>query len=273
MTEAQETPTLSVRDLNVYFGEQHALKDVSFDVFSGKITAIIGPSGCGKSTILKAIARLLDETPNARVEGSISLQGRELYSKNVDVDQLRGSAVYVDQRPTVWSISVYDNVAMPARTWRLAGNKAELDEIVEISLRKASLWDEVKARLDINAAELSAGQQQRLSIARALSLNPPLLLLDEPTANLDPICTSIFEDFLHEIRDEEVSIKTTVGMNYSQSKVAVLIVTHSMQQAARISQLVGMMHLGNMVEYGKTEKIFTNPTDQRLESFITGLIG
>jgi phosphate transport system ATP-binding protein len=245
------------RDVQVYYADNHAIKDVNVDILDKTVTAFIGPSGCGKSTFLRALNRMNDTIPIARMEGSILLDGEDIYDKRVDPVQLRAKVGMVFQKPNPFPKSIFDNVAYGPRIHGLARNKAELDEIVEKSLRRAALWDEVKDRLAEPGTGLSGGQQQRLCIARAVATAPEVLLMDEPCSALDPIATAQVEELIDELKQ-----------NYS-----VVIVTHSMQQAARVSQKTAFFHLGNLVEYDETTKIFTNPTDPRTESYITGRIG
>ncbi len=248
---------ISARDVNVHYGDTHAIKDVDVDVLDKMVTAFIGPSGCGKSTFLRCINRMNDTIDVARVDGTITLDGEDIYARDVDPVQLRAKVGMVFQKPNPFPKSIYDNVAYGPRIHGMARNKADLDEIVEKSLRRAALWDEAKDRLAQPGTGLSGGQQQRLCIARAVATQPEVLLMDEPCSALDPIATGQIEDLIDELRK-----------NFS-----VIIVTHSMQQAARVSQKTAFFHLGNLVEYGDTDHIFTNPEDPRTESYITGRIG
>jgi phosphate transport system ATP-binding protein len=248
---------ISARGVQVFYGDKQALKDVDVDILDRIVTAFIGPSGCGKSTFLRCLNRMNDTVAIARVEGTILLDGEDIYDKRVDPVQLRAKVGMVFQKPNPFPKSIYDNVAYGPKIHGLARNKAELDEIVETSLRKAALWNEVKDRLGEPGTSLSGGQQQRLCIARAVATSPEVLLMDEPCSALDPIATAQVEELIDELR-----------ANY-----AVVIVTHSMQQAARVSQRTAFFHLGNLVEYGETGQIFTNPRDPRTESYITGRIG
>ena len=248
---------ISARGVQVYYGEKHALKDVDVDILNHTVTAFIGPSGCGKSTFLRCINRMNDTVSIARVLGEIKLDGEDIYDKRVDPVQLRARVGMVFQKPNPFPKSIYDNVAYGPKIHGLARNKAELDEIVERCLRKAALWNEVKDRLQESGTGLSGGQQQRLCIARAIATSPEVLLMDEPCSALDPIATAQVEELIDELR----------------SSFSVVIVTHSMQQAARVSQRTAFFHLGNLVEYGETGQIFTNPQDPRTESYITGRIG
>ncbi len=248
---------ISARDVNVHYGDTHAIKDVDVDVLDKMVTAFIGPSGCGKSTFLRCINRMNDTIDVARVDGTITLDGEDIYARDVDPVQLRAKVGMVFQKPNPFPKSIYDNVAYGPRIHGMARNKTDLDEIVEKSLRRAALWDEAKDRLAQPGTGLSGGQQQRLCIARAVATQPEVLLMDEPCSALDPIATGQIEDLIDELRK-----------NFS-----VIIVTHSMQQAARVSQKTAFFHLGNLVEYGDTDHIFTNPEDPRTESYITGRIG
>jgi len=248
---------ISARGVQVHYGSNHAIKDVDVDIQDRMVTAFIGPSGCGKSTFLRCINRMNDTIDICRVDGLITLDGADIYAPSVDPVQLRAKVGMVFQKPNPFPKSIYDNVAYGPRIHGLAKSKADLDVIVEKSLRRAALWTESKDRLAEPGTGLSGGQQQRLCIARAVATEPEVLLMDEPCSALDPIATSQIEDLIDELR-----------ANYS-----VIIVTHSMQQAARVSQRTAFFHLGNLVEYGETGHIFTNPEDPRTESYITGRIG
>ncbi|MBD9526808.1 MULTISPECIES: phosphate ABC transporter ATP-binding protein PstB [Paracoccus] len=248
---------ISARKVQVYYGEKHALKDVDVDIQDKTVTAFIGPSGCGKSTFLRCLNRMNDTIDSCRVEGRIALDGEDIYDKRVDPVQLRARVGMVFQKPNPFPKSIYDNVAYGPRIHGLARNRTELDEIVEKSLRGAALWNEVKDRLAEPGTGLSGGQQQRLCIARAVATQPEVLLMDEPCSALDPIATSQVEDLIDQLRSE----------------FSVVIVTHSMQQAARVSQKTAFFHLGNLVEFGNTDDIFTRPHDPRTESYISGRIG
>ncbi|MFN3938662.1 MAG: phosphate ABC transporter ATP-binding protein PstB [Gemmobacter sp.] len=248
---------ITARGCQVYYGATHALKDVDIDIKDRTVTAFIGPSGCGKSTFLRCLNRMNDTIDICRVEGKITLDGQDIYDPRVDPVQLRARVGMVFQKPNPFPKSIYDNVAYGPRIHGLARNKAELDEIVEKSLRRGALWNEVKDRLDAPGTGLSGGQQQRLCIARAVATGPEVLLMDEPCSALDPIATAQVEELIEELREN----------------FAVVIVTHSMQQAARVSQRTAFFHLGHLVEYGETGQIFTNPKDPRTESYITGRIG
>jgi len=248
---------ISARGVQVYYGDNHAIKDVNVDIADKTVTAFIGPSGCGKSTFLRCINRMNDTIDVARVVGDIRIDGEDIYDPRVDPVQLRAKVGMVFQKPNPFPKSIYDNVAYGPKIHGLARNKAELDEIVENSLRKAALWNEAKDRLNSPGTGLSGGQQQRLCIARAIATAPEVLLMDEPCSALDPIATAQVEELIDELRQS----------------FSVVIVTHSMQQAARVSQKTAFFHLGNLVEYDDTDKIFTNPQDPRTESYISGRIG
>ena len=252
-----KTTKISASGVQVYYGDNHAIKDVDVEIADKTVTAFIGPSGCGKSTFLRCLNRMNDTISVARVEGDILIDGEDIYDKRVDPVQLRAKVGMVFQKPNPFPKSIYDNVAYGPKIHGLARNKAELDEIVESSLRRAALWDEAKDRLNEPGTGLSGGQQQRLCIARAVATEPEVLLMDEPCSALDPIATAQVEELIDELRQ-----------SYS-----VVIVTHSMQQAARVSQMTAFFHLGNLVEYDETGTIFTNPGDPRTESYISGRIG
>jgi len=248
---------IKARGVQVYYGDTHAIKDVDVDIAHKTVTAFIGPSGCGKSTFLRCLNRMNDTIDTARVTGDILIDGEDIYDAKVDPVQLRAKVGMVFQKPNPFPKSIYDNVAYGPKIHGLARNKAELDDIVEQSLRKAALWDEAKDRLAAPGTGLSGGQQQRLCIARAIATAPEVLLMDEPCSALDPIATAQVEELIDELRQS----------------FSVVIVTHSMQQAARVSQKTAFFHLGNLVEYDDTDKIFTNPQDPRTESYISGRIG
>ncbi|GGF62909.1 phosphate import ATP-binding protein PstB [Paracoccus acridae] len=254
---SQTETKISARKVQVYYGDKHALKDVDVDILDKTVTAFIGPSGCGKSTFLRCINRMNDTIPIARVEGQILLDNEDVYDRRVDPVQLRAKVGMVFQKPNPFPKSIYDNVAYGPRIHGLARNRAELDGIVEKALRGAALWNEVKDRLSEPGTGLSGGQQQRLCIARAVATSPEVLLMDEPCSALDPIATAQVEELIEELR----------------SQFSVVIVTHSMQQAARVSQKTAFFHLGNLVEYGDTDDIFTRPRDSRTEAYISGRIG
>ena len=251
------TSKISAKNVQVHYGDNQAIKDVNVEIPDKTVTAFIGPSGCGKSTFLRTINRMNDTIDICRVTGDILIDGEDIYDPKVDPVQLRAKVGMVFQKPNPFPKSIYDNVAYGPKIHGLARNRAELDEIVESSLRKAALWNEAKDRLDAPGTGLSGGQQQRLCIARAIATAPDILLMDEPCSALDPIATAQVEELIDELR-----------RSYS-----VVIVTHSMQQAARVSQKTAFFHLGSLVEYGDTDKIFTNPEDPRTESYISGRIG
>jgi phosphate transport system ATP-binding protein len=243
--------------VDVFYGDTHAIKAVDVNILDKTVTAFIGPSGCGKSTFLRCLNRMNDTIDVCRVTGNILLDGEDIYHPKVDPVQLRAKVGMVFQKPNPFPKSIYDNVSYGPRIHGLARNKSELDEIVEKSLRRAALWDEVKDRLTAPGTGLSGGQQQRLCIARAVATSPEVLLMDEPCSALDPIATAQVEELIDELRE----------------RFSVVIVTHSMQQAARVSQKTAFFHLGELVEFGDTSQIFTNPKDPRTESYITGRIG
>jgi phosphate transport system ATP-binding protein len=252
-----QTVKIEARNAQVYYDKNHAIKDVNVDILDKTVTAFIGPSGCGKSTFLRCLNRMNDTIVSCRVEGKITLVGEDIYDPRVDPVQLRAKIGMVFQKPNPFPKSIYDNVAYGPKIHGLTRNKAELDEVVEKCLRRAALWNEVKDRLQSPGTGLSGGQQQRLCIARAIATSPEVLLMDEPCSALDPIATAQVEELIDELR----------------SQFSVVIVTHSMQQAARVSQKTAFFHLGNLVEFGDTSQIFTNPHDPRTESYITGRIG
>ena len=254
--QATETK-FTVRDVDVFYGDTHAIKGVDIDIADRTVTAFIGPSGCGKSTFLRCLNRMNDTIDSCRIEGRIELDGEDIYDRRVDPVQLRARVGMVFQKPNPFPKSIYDNVAYGPRIHGMARNRAELDAIVEKALRRAALWDEVKDRLSSPGTGLSGGQQQRLCIARAIATAPEVLLMDEPCSALDPIATAQVEELIDELRQ----------------RFSVVIVTHSMQQAARVSQKTAFFHLGHLVEFGDTPQIFTNPQDQRTESYVTGRIG
>jgi len=257
MPAEQGTPKMTARDVRVFYGEAEALKGVDIDIYEDRVTAFIGPSGCGKSTFLRCLNRMNDTIPSARVTGRIELEGQDINSGDMDVVQLRARVGMVFQKPNPFPKSIYENVAYGPRIHGLAAGKSELDAIVEKSLHRAGLWDEVKDRLQDSGTALSGGQQQRLCIARAIAVDPEVILMDEPASALDPIATAKIEELIHELR----------------GRYAIAIVTHNMQQAARVSQRTAFFHLGEMVEYGKTSDIFTNPRQQRTQDYITGRYG
>jgi len=248
---------LTARDVTVHYGAKQALHGISIDIPDRAVTAFIGPSGCGKSTFLRCINRMNDTIEGARVGGRIELDGQDIYAPDLDVVELRARVGMVFQKPNPFPKSIYDNVAYGPRIHGLARNKADLDEIVVSSLRKAGLFEEVKDRLSEPGTGLSGGQQQRLCIARAIAVGPEVILMDEPCSALDPIATAIIEELIDELRT-----------NYT-----IVIVTHSMQQAARVSQKTAFFHLGNLIEQGDTEDIFTNPVNKQTQDYIMGRIG
>ncbi|MCC7320162.1 MAG: phosphate ABC transporter ATP-binding protein [Rubellimicrobium sp.] len=250
-------PKIAAQAVNVHYGDRHALHDVAIDIADRSVTAFIGPSGCGKSTFLRCLNRMNDTIATARVGGRILLDGEDIYDPRVDPVQLRARVGMVFQKPNPFPKSIYDNVAYGPRIHGLARSRADLDAIVERALRRAALWDEVKDRLAAPGTGLSGGQQQRLCIARAVATQPEVLLMDEPCSALDPIATAQVEELIDEL----------------SGSVAVVIVTHSMQQAARVSHRTAFFHLGHLVEYDETGRIFTNPHDPRTESYISGRIG
>ncbi|MDG0988379.1 MAG: phosphate ABC transporter ATP-binding protein PstB [Yoonia sp.] len=248
---------ISAKGVQVHYADTHAIKDVDVEIADKEVTAFIGPSGCGKSTFLRCINRMNDTIGICRVTGDIRIDGEDIYDPKVDPVQLRAKVGMVFQKPNPFPKSIYDNVAYGPKIHGLARDKDDLDQIVENALRKAALWNEAKDRLHASGTGLSGGQQQRLCIARAIATAPEVLLMDEPCSALDPIATAQVEELIDELRQ-----------SYS-----VVIVTHSMQQAARVSQKTAFFHLGNLVEFGETDKIFTNPEDPRTESYISGRIG
>lgn len=248
---------ITARGVQVFYGDTHAIKDVDVDIFDNTVTAFIGPSGCGKSTFLRCLNRMNDTISACRIQGDIRMEDEDIYDARVDPVQLRAKVGMVFQKPNPFPKSIYENVAYGPKIHGLTRSKAELDEVVETSLRRAALWAEVKDRLAAPGTSLSGGQQQRLCIARAIATAPQVLLMDEPCSALDPIATAQVEELIDDLR----------------TRFAVVIVTHSMQQAARVSQRTAFFHLGNLVEYGETGQVFTNPRDPRTESYITGRIG
>ena len=252
-----DNPRMTCRKVNVHYGDKHAIINVSLDIGRNEVIAMIGPSGCGKSTFLRCLNRMNDTIAGCRVSGEITLDGVDIYGKNIDVVPLRAQVGMVFQKPNPFPKSVYENVAYGPKIHGLAHNKAELDELVEKSLRKAGLWEEVKDRLGQPGTGLSGGQQQRLCIARTIAVGPEVILMDEPCSALDPIATSVIEDLINELREQ-----------YS-----IAIVTHSMQQAARVSQRTAYFHLGDLIEVGPTNMIFTRPSHQLTQDYITGRFG
>jgi len=252
-----DNPKMSARDVNVYYGEKHAIKHVELDIGTNEVIALIGPSGCGKSTFLRTLNRMNDTIDICRVTGSISLDGQDIYDRRLDVVQLRARVGMVFQKPNPFPKSIFDNVAYGPKIHGMTSSRAELEDLVRWSLEKAGLWHEVKDRLEQPGTGLSGGQQQRLCIARAIAVSPEVILMDEPCSALDPIATAKIEELIDELRE-----------NYS-----IVIVTHSMQQAARVSQRTAYFHLGDLIEVGETEQIFTNPEHKLTEGYITGRFG
>jgi phosphate transport system ATP-binding protein len=254
---AERPIKIAARDVNVYYGEKHAIKDVSIDIPDRAVSAFIGPSGCGKTTFLRAINRMNDTIPTCRMTGEIAIDGKNVYDRDLDVVQLRARVGMVFQKPNPFPKSIFENVAYGPRIHGLARNKSDLEDIVVTSLKRASLFDEVKDRLGHSGTSLSGGQQQRLCIARAIAVNPEVILMDEPCSALDPIATAKIEELIDELRQN----------------FCIVIVTHSMQQAARVSQLAAFFHLGQLVEFGDTDEIFTTPREKRTQDYITGRFG
>ncbi len=248
---------MRTRGVNVHYAEKHALRDVSLDIGEREVTALIGPSGCGKSTFLRCLNRMNDTIDICRVTGRLELDGQDIYADSVDVVQLRASIGMVFQKPNPFPKSIFDNVAYGPRVHGLVADRADLEQLVEQSLRKAGLFDEVKDRFGDPGTSLSGGQQQRLCIARAIAVGPEVILMDEPCSSLDPIATARIEELIDELRQ-----------NYT-----IVIVTHSMQQAARVSQKTAFFHLGDLIEQGETPQIFTNPRDEKTQGYITGRFG
>ncbi|PCH92428.1 MAG: phosphate ABC transporter ATP-binding protein [Rhodobacteraceae bacterium] len=248
---------IKARGVDVFYGDLHAIKNVDVDIQDHAVTAFIGPSGCGKSTFLRCLNRMNDTIDICRVTGDITLDGVDIYDPSIDPVQLRAQVGMVFQKPNPFPKSIYDNVAYGPRIHGLTSSKSELDGLVEWALTRAGLWKEVSDRLDKPGTGLSGGQQQRLCIARAIAVQPTVILMDEPCSALDPIATAIIEELIDDLR----------------SKFSIVIVTHSMQQAARVSQKTAFFHLGDLVEFGDTEEIFTSPKDQRTQNYITGRIG
>jgi phosphate transport system ATP-binding protein len=252
-----ETPRMSCRNVDVYYGEKHAIKNVSLDIGRNEVVAMIGPSGCGKSTFIRCLNRMNDTIEGCRVTGEITLDGQNIYDKTIDVVPLRAQVGMVFQKPNPFPKSIYDNVAYGPRIHGLVNSKTETDEVVETSLKRAGLWDEVKDGLGHPGTGLSGGQQQRLCIARTIAVSPEIILMDEPCSALDPIATAVIEDLIDELRKNYI----------------IAIVTHSMQQASRVSQRTAFFHLGDLIEVGGTQRIFTNPRHQLTEDYITGRFG
>ena len=248
---------ISAKDVTVHYGEARALHGIDLDIRANEVTALIGPSGCGKSTFLRCMNRMNDVIEDCRVGGSVTIDGEDIYGGHIDVVELRARVGMVFQKPNPFPKSIYDNVAYGPRIHGLSDSKGELDHMVETSLRRAGLWNEVHDRLHTSGSGLSGGQQQRLCIARAIAVDPNIVLMDEPCSALDPIATAIIEELIEELRSE----------------YTIVIVTHSMQQAARVSQRTAYFHLGHLIEHGATERIFTNPTHKQTEAYISGKIG
>ena len=251
------TPKMTARNVSIYYGPKQAIDNISIDIATEHVTAFIGPSGCGKSTFLRALNRMNDTISSCRMEGAIELDGQNIHTSSMDVVQLRARVGMVFQKPNPFPKSIYENIAYGPRIHGLASTKSDLDAIVENSLKKAGLWEEAKDRLTDSGTALSGGQQQRLCIARAIAVDPEVILMDEPCSALDPIATARIEELIDDLK----------------GRYAIVIVTHSMQQAARVSQRTAFFHLGKMVEYGKTSDIFTNPREERTKDYITGRYG
>ncbi len=256
-TDSGPPPKMRAHEVSVFYSDKQALKNVSIDIHADRVTAFIGPSGCGKSTFLRCLNRMNDTIPTARVTGRIELDGENVNSAGMDVVQRRARVGMVFQKPNPFPKSIFENVAYGPRIHGLGSSKAELEQIVEKSLKRAGLWDEVKDRLTESGTALSGGQQQRLCIARAIAVDPEVILMDEPCSALDPIATAKIEELIHELR----------------GRYAIAIVTHNMQQAARVSQRTAFFHLGELIEAGRTSEIFTNPRMQRTQDYITGRYG
>ena len=244
-------------DLSLWYGDTQALFDVSLELVERRVTALIGPSGCGKSSFLRCLNRMNDLIPSVRVKGRVEIDGQDIYAKSVDVVQLRSRIGMVFQKPNPFPKSIYENIAYAPRIHGLARNRSEMDDLVENSLRRAGLWKEVADRLDTPGTALSGGQQQRLCIARAIAVNPELILMDEPASALDPVATATIEELIAELRS-----------NYT-----IVIVTHNLQQAARVANYTAFFHMGQIIEYGETETMFVNPREQKTEDYITGRFG
>ena len=248
---------MNASDLNLWYGDSQALHDVSLDMYAREVTALIGPSGCGKSTFLRCLNRMNDLIPQVRIKGRVSLDGEDIYDPSVDVVQLRTFVGMVFQKPNPFPKSIYENIAYAPRLHGTGTSRSELDDLVESSLKRAGLWNEVADRLDTPGTELSGGQQQRLCIARAIAVNPEVILMDEPASALDPLATATVEELIHELKD-----------NYT-----IVIVTHNLQQAARVAGYTAFFHMGQIVEVNDTDTLFTNPREQRTEDYITGRFG
>lgn len=247
---------MQVKNMDLFYGDFQALHSVDLDVYENEVTAFIGPSGCGKSTLIKSLNRMNDLVPNCRIEGDITLDGKDIYRKGVDLTELRKRVGMVFQHPNPFPKSIYDNIAYGPRTHGIKDSK-KLDEIVETSLKQAAIWDEVKDHLDRNALSISGGQQQRICIARAIANEPEVLLMDEPTSALDPISTSKIEDLVEELK----------------KKYTIVMVTHNMQQASRVSDRTAFFYQGKIIEQDETKKLFTNPSEERTENYISGRFG
>lgn len=255
--ETAKTATMVAHDVNVYYDENHALQDVSMDILGREVTALIGPSGCGKSTFLRCLNRMNDTIPSCRVTGSIKMEGRDIYDPSIEVEYLRQRVGMVFQKPNPFPKSIYDNVAYGPRIHGLAGSKEELDAMVEKALRRAGLWDEVSERLKSQATGLSGGQQQRLCIARAIAVQPEVVLMDEPCSALDPIATGVIEELIRELKQ----------------RYAIVMVTHSMAQARRVSDKTGFFYRGELLEFGETGQVFEDPHNDRTKGYISGSFG
>ena len=256
MTETVES-IVNCKNVSVYYGQKKAINNINIDIDRRSITAFIGPSGCGKSTFLRTINRMNDTIDSCRIEGTVFVDGKDIYDPSIDVVPLRAKVGMVFQKPNPFPKSIYENVAYGPRIHGLASNKSELDDIVEKALKGAGLWNEARDRLDESGTSLSGGQQQRLCIARTIAVEPQIILMDEPCSALDPIATSNIEDLMSDLAKE----------------YTIIIVTHSMQQAARVSQKTAYFHLGNLIEYGDTKEIFVRPKDSQTEAYISGKIG
>ncbi len=252
-----DKPIFQVKGVDVFYGDNHAIKSVNLDIARNEVISLIGPSGCGKSTFIRCLNRMNDTIESARISGEVLLEGEDIYSKEMDVVMLRARVGMVFQKPNPFPKSIYDNVAYGPRIHGLVDTRSDLDDIVKESLQKAGLWEEVKDRLTAIGTSLSGGQQQRLCIARTIAVGPEVILMDEPCSALDPIATAKIEDLIDELRE----------------KYAIVIVTHSMQQAARVSQRTAYFHLGEIIEVGDTDQIFTNPKERLTEDYITGRFG
>jgi phosphate transport system ATP-binding protein len=256
-TSGKPEAKVRVRDLNLWYGDTQALHSINLDVYAREVTALIGPSGCGKSSFLRCLNRMNDLIPGVRVEGSVELEGEDIYDASVDVVQLRSHVGMVFQKPNPFPKSIYENIAYAPRLHGITSSRAELDDLVESSLKRAGLWKEVENRLDAPGTSLSGGQQQRLCIARAIAVNPEVILMDEPASALDPLATATIEELIDELKD-----------NYT-----IVIVTHNLQQAARVAGYTAFFHLGRLLEFNDTDTLFTNPREQKTEDYITGRYG